>query len=186
MSLDFKNGIIRILGTDGKTVGTGFVVSQEGYFATCAHVVVEAGAKPGQTIRFAWNTNQKKASALVEESYWSDPQAKDIAILSLKETPLPEGVIPLPLGTSFNIEGKTLSTFGFPEARPIEGLLGECRVLGSVPDGNANVLQVSSFQISKGFSGAPVWNSTREVVVGMVKSIIGTKVIDIKDQTMHI
>src|SRR5207245_639395 len=64
---------------------------------------------------------------------------------------------------------------GFPEAKPADGLLGRCEVLGSASEGNVRLLQLSSPQISKGFSGAPIWDDRRKVVIGMVTSIIGSR-----------
>jgi len=39
MSEDLTTGTVRILAPDGSVVGTGFVVTDEGLIATCAHVV---------------------------------------------------------------------------------------------------------------------------------------------------
>ena len=48
MSNDLTAGIVRILKPDGSTAGTGFVVSDEGLIATCAHVVKACGADSGE------------------------------------------------------------------------------------------------------------------------------------------
>ena len=47
--------IIRVLKSDGSTVGTGFVVSADGLIATCAHVVEAAESGPGQKVRVAFD-----------------------------------------------------------------------------------------------------------------------------------
>ena len=49
MSEDLIIGIVRILTADDTTAGTGFVVTDDGLIATCAHVVQVAGAGQGDT-----------------------------------------------------------------------------------------------------------------------------------------
>src|SRR6266849_2300849 len=83
------------------------------------------------------------------------------------------------LRQSFHAEGQTFRSFGFPEAKPEDGLLGECHVLGFVSAENIPLLQLSSSEISKGFSGAPVWDDRHQAVIGMVTSIIGTRRVKI-------
>lgn len=39
MSEQLVQGIVRILDSNGVTVGTGFVVSESGLIATCSHVI---------------------------------------------------------------------------------------------------------------------------------------------------
>ena len=51
MTIDLTTGIVRILTSDGATAGTGFVVTDDGLIATCAHVVKAAGAGPGDKVR---------------------------------------------------------------------------------------------------------------------------------------
>ena len=55
MSFDLTKGIVRIVKPDGSTAGTGFVVSDEGLIATCAHVVQLAGAGPGDTVQVSFH-----------------------------------------------------------------------------------------------------------------------------------
>ena len=55
-----------------------------------------------------------------------------MAILRL-DGALPEGIVSLPLGSSAGAEGH-FSTFGFPEAKPVEGTLSlPCTVIDPVP-----------------------------------------------------
>jgi hypothetical protein len=93
-------GIVCILTSKGTTAGTGFVVTDDGLIATCAHIVEAAGAGPGDTVHLVFHaTGEGEAEAKVEPAWWRDPDAEDVAILRLNR-PLPEGMEPLPLGFS--------------------------------------------------------------------------------------
>ena len=50
MTLDLTVSVVNILKPDRTVAGTGFVVSDDGLVATCAHVVRYAGAEPGDTV----------------------------------------------------------------------------------------------------------------------------------------
>lgn len=103
---DLTRSVVRILSPGGATVGTGFVVHRDGLVATCAHVVRACGAGPGGTVRLAFYATREEREATVERDGWRDPGAEDVAILRL-QGPLPAGVEPLPLGSSF---GPSLSS----------------------------------------------------------------------------
>jgi WD40 repeat protein len=66
----------------------------------------------------------------------------------------------------------TFRTFGFPDAKPVEGMPGKCEVIGRTTERGFPVLQLRSSEVTRGFSGAPVWDATLDVVIGMVASII--------------
>ncbi|MBW4579616.1 MAG: trypsin-like peptidase domain-containing protein [Tildeniella nuda ZEHNDER 1965/U140] len=168
---DLLPGIVRILGVDDQTVGTGFLTTDDGLIATCSHVICAAGVVPGETICLVFQAIGEKREATVEPSYWSDPEAEDVAILRLKGVP-PAGVNPLALGTSLGLGRFILSTFGFPEAKPDEGLPGLCEVIGNTTNEGIKVLVLKSNEISYGFSGAPLWDNNSQTVVGIVASIV--------------
>jgi energy-coupling factor transporter ATP-binding protein EcfA2 len=171
MTLNFTAGIVRILlGSHKGTAGTGFVVSNEGLIATCAHVVEDAHAGPGDTVSLIFyatqDTGEQKATVLRE--YWRVSGAEDVAILRL-ESGLPEKVKPLPLGRI--LEKKHFSTFGFPNIASVDGRWGEGRVLGSLKMNGFKRLQLRSEEITKGVSGAPIWDDDLGVVIGVVIGI---------------
>ena len=62
MPFDLTAGIVRLLGPDKKTVGTGFIVNDEGLVVTCAHVVKGAGAGPGDIVSLIFLPPKIKAS----------------------------------------------------------------------------------------------------------------------------
>lgn len=102
---------------------------------------------------------------------WFRPaDAEDVAFLRLKE-PLPQGVRPLPLGSSQGASGHPFQTFGFPSASPEEGIWGDGHVLAQTLMQGMRILQLSSPQITPGFSGAPVFDTSTSRVIGMVTAI---------------
>jgi len=164
-------GIVRILDSEGKTAGTGFVITDDGLIATCAHVVQGAGAGPGDTVRVVFHATGEEHEAKVEPAWWRAPNAEDVAILRL-DGPVPEGVIPLSLGSSAGVEGHTLTTFGFPDAKPVEGMAGKCEVIGETTEQEFRVLQPRASGVTRGYSGAPtctkLWKLTpAPLVVGL-------------------
>lgn len=170
-------GIVRILKEDDSTAGTGFLAGNSNNIITCAHVVVFAGARPGDIVRLVFHQEgQQVYSARVLENGWREPGNEDVAVLQLEtkgETPrLPDGVSRVALGSSANMLGRTLNTFGFPAATPVEGQHGSCLVIGRPKVNGCEVIQLRSKEVSYGFSGAPVWDSTSGFVVGMVTGIV--------------
>jgi len=173
LSVDLITGIVRILKPDGSTAGTGFVVSDEGLVATCAHVVEAAGAGAGDAVRLVLHGTGDERKASVERDGWRPADAEDVAILRLTP-PLPEEVASLPLGVSVGSEGHVFKTFGFPEPNPVEGLRGSGHILGETAMEGMRVLQVRSQEVAQGMSGAPLWDVETERVVGMVTSTYHT------------
>src|SRR5260370_23173012 len=182
MNIDFKAGVVCVLDTGGKTVGTGCVVTADGLIVTCAHVIDEAETDDFIHLIFhdhnVAKDKREVRAARVEPDYLRDAAAEDIAILRL-EGPLPRQTVPLPLGSSFNTQGQTFLSFGFPQAKADDGMLGECKILGVVFEENISLLPMSSNQVSKGFSGAHEWVDIGHVEFGMATSIVGTRKVRI-------
>ncbi len=166
---DLRSGIVRILNPSGKTVGTGFVVTDQ-LVATCAHVITLARSSPGGTVQLIYLVNQQQATAQVEADYWRDADQEDVAILRLTQ-PLPEEVNPLDLGTSRQLTGQPVHSFGFPETKPIEGMIATGTIDGEMRDEKGYVLlQLTSSQITNGFSGAPLLSDRTGRIVGMISA----------------
>jgi WD40 repeat protein len=173
MATDLTSGIARILSPDGNTAGTGFVVA-DGLLVTCAHVIpVEAqpkDGKPGADVELVFRTGGQKALARVVPEWFRPDDAEDVAFLRLKE-PLQESVRPLFLGSSLGAGGHPFRTFGFPSASPDEGIWGDGLILAETLMQGMKVLQLKSSEITRGFSGAPVFDTASGRVVGMVNAI---------------
>lgn len=169
------SGIVRVLQPNGKTAGTGFVLTSDGLIATCAHVVQSDDAQrrgdpipEKRTIVFHATGEQREAR--VEPEWWRTSKAEDVAILRI-DGGLPDGVLPLPLGFSSGTSDHPFDTFGFPESNPKQGIWGEGHLLGATKIGDVQVIQLSSKEVTPGFSGAPIADRQRRQVVGMVTSI---------------
>ncbi|MBN1955412.1 MAG: trypsin-like peptidase domain-containing protein [Anaerolineae bacterium] len=169
-STDLTTGIVRILDAQERTVGTGFVVSGDGLVVTCAHVIASAGSGPGKTVQVAFHATGEQRAAQVVPEWWRGTTAEDVAVLRV-EGALPEGVSVLSLASSARAKGRSLATFGFPSVKPLEGLAGQCEVIGRTTERGFPVLQLRSTEVTPGFSGAPVLDPLARGVVGMVNAI---------------
>ena len=69
-----ENATVKICNAEGKTIGTGFYVSSDGHFVTCAHVVLDAGGL--ESIR----VDGREA---IWKRYIGDPSQDDIALLQI-------------------------------------------------------------------------------------------------------
>jgi len=130
MSVDVAVGIVRVLDSDGDTAGAGFVIRDDGLIVTCSHVVQsEESQRRGDPqpdyVDLIFHITGDRRQARVDPAWWRWAEAEDVAFLHL-EGALPEKVTPLLLASSVGVEGQTLTTFGFPGAKPVEGMAGRC------------------------------------------------------------
>lgn len=178
MSEQFIQGIVRILHNDGVLAGTGFVVSESGLIATCSHVIQhtklqDLGEPRPEKVRVIFHLTGDELDARVEPDWWLPWNAGDLAVLRIDGI-LPAGVQPLLLGSSEGTGGHDISTFGFPKVGSIiEGIGADGRIVRSLPRPNQDwsLLQLSSSEITEGFSGAPIWDKLTRRVIGVVSFI---------------
>jgi hypothetical protein len=111
----------------------------------------------------------EKRKAEVREDLIHEPGGGDIAFLSTNGS-LPSGVEAALLGSAAGTSGGLVKSYGFPKGHE-DGLFADGRVVGLRETGNAKSLQISSSEITRGFSGAPAWHQGRERVIGMVQTI---------------
>jgi WD40 repeat protein/V8-like Glu-specific endopeptidase len=163
-----ESSILRILTSDGKTAGTGFLVAHK-LAVTCAHVItmVESDSY-GQTIQVQFANREEKISASVK--WWKEPTKEDVAFLELDF--VPDGIQPLRLASArASHPGHPIYSFGYARAAGVKGIYATGTVDGYQAEENLLQFQLrfKSPQTDKGMSGAPVYDEKRRVVVGMIR-----------------
>lgn len=163
--LPLERSVVRILNSDGETLGTGFFCSARGHIITCHHVLPVTG--PVQVRTAAAVTATIADDAILRFA------AHDLALLRADVT-VP-GVMPLAAGAL--AVGSRVRTYGFQYGSigvtsgfPLQGT-----VLGAMTiayDGGApapqEVVVISGAAIDHGLSGAPLMDEESGVVVGVV------------------
>ena len=181
MSWAPARSVVRVLGPQGATAGTAFFVTDRDgpLLATCSHVLSDAGLGPGDLVEL--NAQPPDAppagialQAYVEPEPWRPGDAEDIAMLRLAGD-LPTGCAALPLTVQLGSQ-RTHRSWGYPRAKPLEGLAAHVTNLAPATEGGAPAVQARSEEVSHGFSGAPVWDDEADAAIGMVMSIVGTHV----------
>ena len=94
---DLRASVARIVTADGKTAGTGFLLSG-GLLATAAHVAEAAGGSETTGIELALRA---APGPLVhaDPKGWTSPDGLDLALFRISEDDLPAKVVPLALGS---------------------------------------------------------------------------------------
>lgn len=175
MDNNFQTGVVQILDSSGNVAGTGFIVSADGVVATCSHVIQLVDSQkrneplPDEIVVVLPLNNGKRFAHLLPQS-WRPWNKGDIAFLKL-EGDLPKSVHPITLGATVNISDHPIQTFGYPTVGEVEGLTGSGAILGETKEAGQRLLQISSSEITQGFSGAPIWDKTYRYAIGMVVSI---------------
>ncbi|MGH8904355.1 MAG: hypothetical protein ACRDYA_22395, partial [Egibacteraceae bacterium] len=83
-------------------------------------------------------------------------------------------VRPLALGPSLGTRGHRFHTFGYPAPLPVEGMHGYGQIGDRVSVDGSELLQVTgASEVTRGFSGGPVFDETARRVIGMVTVITG-------------
>lgn len=163
-----EQSVIRILNIQDKTVGTGFVVADH-LAVTCAHVVQAAGSTYDQPIRIRFYNGEIVQVAQVLRTGWSSASSDDVALLQLDH--LPDGIVPVVLGSASQSEGHPYCAFGFTSLAGYDN-----RKVNDTLDGTVSVkdkhkrpmLQLKGEEIDQGLSGAPILDTQTDRVVGMV------------------
>lgn len=183
------NGVVRVVGPGGRTTGAGFVVST-GLVVTCSHVIQSCGsqhnAPPAEPVSVVFATSGEVRQARVEPGYWRDCAHGDVAFLRIDGL-LPTGVCPLVLGPAAGTRGHRFRTFDYPASGPASGMYGYGQLGDQVNDGGVELVQITgASQVTREFSGAPVFDETARRVVGMVNAITRPDVFGRGDRTAFV
>jgi S1-C subfamily serine protease len=138
--------------------GTGFFITADGMFVTCAHVVDEGG-----TIRIATETGSYAATVVAKDD------VSDLAILRVKGT-----FQPLPIAQSVDVRlGASVGTVGYPnpdlQGNSPKATRGEISSLAGLHDDRRN-FQVS-LPVQPGNSGGALFDA-RGNVIGVVAATL--------------
>lgn len=167
MAQKLNLSVVQVRDSRGIIQGTGFIIDSR-TVVTCAHVVVAAGVAPGDSLTIAFASNGQTCSAQVIEEFWRTPEQDDIAILRLRDAP-PANVEPLILGSSHFSSNHKFSAFGYPAVGDVQGVWAQGTILGSTTNGSGiSMLQIRAQEIVEGMSGAPIFDTEANCVVGMV------------------
>ena len=124
MTTPLEKAIVRIINAARDSVGTGFVFTDDGLIATCAHIIESVGAEPGASVTIIFHATNETRQATVDPAWWRASDAEDVAILRLNGE-LPATVKPVPLGSSAGVANHTFETLGFARANATRRYSGE-------------------------------------------------------------
>ncbi|MFF7673794.1 trypsin-like peptidase domain-containing protein [Actinacidiphila glaucinigra] len=176
--------------SDGTLWGAGVLVAlgELGtHILTCAHVVADAMADPpngslvvdlpgrgwsaqARPVPGAWSDVPEMAHTATGTSCVDDA---DFAVLALDGRPprLPGGCGPLPLAACGSPEARRVAVIGYPGGAAA-GLIATARLAGAggpCPDWvQLDGLHATGVAVTRGFSGAAVWDPLRGGVIGIV------------------
>ncbi|MEV5839439.1 trypsin-like peptidase domain-containing protein [Nocardia sp. NPDC052112] len=169
----FGSAHARIRTTTGQVVGAGFLVGPN-VVATCAHVIAYAAGTdpddvqpPDSIVAVDFPLLPSAGSRQARVRRWT-PIAEDgrgdIAILELDDA-VGDSVAP-PFWRANDPWGREFRMFGFP-AELSDGVWASGEFRERQGTGWLQLQRVGGQPITRGFSGAPVWDSGTDAIVGM-------------------
>ncbi len=176
-------GIVCILNTQSRIVGTGFLIShvpgQYGLIATSTRVIeratslsIEESLQETVQVIFQPDASNKPWKASIQS--WSLSSREDVSVLRV-EGALPKRTRTLPLSLATAPEGRKVSMFGYPPN--VDNFLGAwiccdiCRLGPKRVKTEIPFLQLDSQLITDEYSGAPVWDDEHRKVIGLVTQV---------------
>lgn len=157
-------GIIEIEAecNNGRSAGSGFLISKNGYALTNTHVVVDEDNKPCKNIKVSLNGVTVKADVIeIGDNKGGNGNGIDLAVIMLSQ--LPAGSIPLQFEDSSKVRtGETVFAIGNSKGE------GTCITRGIVSDRNREFYGkyyiMTDCAINPGNSGGPLLNESGKVI----------------------
>ena len=152
--------VVRIVGTvlsKHQSVGSGVIVSEDGYIVTNAHVV--EGAK---NIRVKLTDSQKGRVPVFDAKLVGTDSQIDLALLKIDST----GLTPLPFGNSMDVEqGELVLAFGSPLGMDNSVSMGVVSAVArQLTEDDAQIYVQTDAPINPGNSGGPLVDATGSLV----------------------
>lgn len=187
-----KSSIVRILKKDSdETIGTGFLINQQGCFLTCYHVIEpfldyneNNEVKPFMIKVMFTNVenNEKNELQAVLDTDLTTKQAQqnDLAFLKIDEEKVPKAVTPVRFRSTKNVTNYVFSTWGYGGSTQEAGAPQNGTIISTTDhfrnaddDTKMPVIHLDGGDITPGYSGSPVFaapnlSSTHLHVVGMI------------------
>lgn len=180
---DCEKSIVKITTLEGRIVGTGFIVTEDGIICTCYHNVGDLSKKEAYNdilVYFAEIKQPLKATILKDEkdSEYVDT-INDIAFLQIQKKDQEElknngqELVPLPL-SKFVLRTHKFISHGFrkyDEFKPglsSSGYIQSRSEYQKDPETEIPIIQLSSKQIEEGMSGSPVLDIETKKIIGMI------------------
>jgi WD40 repeat protein len=164
---DIKKSIVRISNNNGDIIGVGFLVSEK-YVLTCAHVLLEAGiSEENKSIRIDF-PNLQSISPFNGRIYVIDI-VNDISIIQIGGIRDKNQV---PLGRADGATGHRFISFGYQNEMNI--IAGQGEIIDRNINRKTSDLQLRSNEVTKGFSGSPVYDESTKRIVGMIVNVART------------
>lgn len=168
--------IARLFTSDGITVGTGILVTEE-IVLTCAHVIASAldmhdvpSDAPNADVCLDFPLVAPRLHLTARVTFWLPPQPSsgDIALLHLNK-PAPEGTEIVHFVTDHDLWSHDFRTFGFP-AYHDQGVWASGKLRAREATGWVQIedVKATGHRVQPGFSGGAVWDELLDSVAGMV------------------
>jgi serine protease Do len=140
-----------------RSVGSGVIVSEDGYIITNAHVVDGA-----RSIRVKLNDSHKGRTSLFDAKVLGRDTHIDLALLKIDAT----GLTPLPFGNSWDVkQGELVLAFGNPLGMENSASLGiVSAVARQLDDDDPRIYVQTDASINPGNSGGPLVDATGSLV----------------------
>src|SRR5215213_813276 len=138
---------------DSSTLGTGFVVTDDGIIVTCRHVVAGSQGKLMNSVKVRFHSDSKTdvneftVSPVREVQGFKDDPSIDISFLRLDRLP-EKGVTPVKLDDKV-VSLNHFASFGYKKAEEFSGLSakGEIRILTYIKNSKGNIISPQVIQL---------------------------------------